>query len=161
MYWRGNLLWLLGIHCSLTTRHLASLHPRQFSLRWAWWGTHFELFWVHTSLPWGQRRLSTLDTKPLHPPPCTQSKATGIIPSPRSIMSWLFQLSPHFGVPEGLKKQSSEQGLGNLPWDAVSKRAVRAPKAFLGNPKELIHFVREGKKKKNPSLVQELEKTSG
>lgn len=93
---------------------------------------------------------TTFHTGHKAPPPSSlhTEQATGIIPSPRSIMSWLFQLPPHFGVPEGLKKQSSEQGLGNLPWDAVSKRAVRAPKAFLGNPKELIHFVREGKKKK-------------
>jgi len=48
-------------------------------------------------------------------------------------------------VPEGLKKQSLEQGLGNLPQDAVSQRVVRGARAFLGNSKELIHFVGEEK----------------
>lgn len=55
------------------------------------------------------------------------------------------QLPPLFGVPERLKKQSIKQGLGNLLQDAVSKRVVRVSKAFLGNPKELMHFVGEEK----------------
>lgn len=39
------------------------------------------------------------------------------------------------------------------------KSVVRDFQAFLRNPKELIHFV--GEEKKNPSVVQELDKTNG
>lgn len=56
---------------------------------------------------------------------------------------------------EGLKKQSLERGLGNVSWDAVSKRVVGASKAFLGNLKELIDFVGGEKKSKSGAGVGE------
>lgn len=151
MYWRGHLLWLLDIHLSLTARNLPAFSWDNF--HWDW-DINFKLpdctspsLGVKDDFLYKTQHPSTLLPAHRAVPAAAQSRKLGSYnwdhPSHPGLSDCHSSL---FGMPsERLKKQSLKQSLGNLPQDTVNKRVVSISKAFLGNPKEVIHFVEEEK----------------